>query len=291
MIVKTILMTGSEGFVGSVLKKKLLESQYQIYCLVRNNKQLKDIKNLKYIKSDISKEINAPNKKYDVILHCAAQSPNPNIKRNNYLKDNIEATKNIIRFAKKNEIKKIIFLSSISIYGKINSNFIDEKSKITIPDKYGESKLICEQLLNCELKNFSSLSLRLPGVIGKRSVRNWLTRILYAIKHNRKIKVFNKGSLFNNTIHVEELCKFLVKMIKMEFKNHQVICLSTKNPITIERIIKLFMDNFNFKTSNLKYIKQKKKSFLINHSRAKKFFKYTPSSTKDSILRFIKENK
>ena len=31
MIVKTILMTGSEGFIGSVLKKKLLESQYKIY--------------------------------------------------------------------------------------------------------------------------------------------------------------------------------------------------------------------------------------------------------------------
>ena len=36
-------------------------------------------------------------------------------------------------------------------------------------------------------------------------------------------------------------------MIKVEFKNHQVMCLSTKNPSTIERIIKLFMDNFNFK--------------------------------------------
>ena len=288
---KTILMTGSEGFIGSFLKIRLLESEYKVDCLVRNKKKLKNIKNLKYIQSDISKKINISNRRYDAILHCAALSPTPNIKKIDYFKNNVDATKNIIRFAKKSGTKKIIFLSSISIYGKIKSNLVTEKSKIIKPDDYGKSKLICEKLLQSEKKNFFSLSVRLPGVIGKKSVRNWLTRTLDAVKHNKKIKIFNKSSLFNNTIHVEELCQFLVKTIKIKFKNHHVVCLSTKNPIKIEDVINLIIDNFNFNTSNLMYISQKKKSFLINHSKAKKLFKYSPSSTIDTILKFIKENK
>ena len=288
---KKILMTGSEGFIGSFLKIKLLESKYKIDCLVRGNKKLKNLKNLRYIKSDISKEINIPNGKYDAILHCAAVSPKTNIKKNDYLKNNVEATKNIISLAKKCRTKKIIFLSSVSVYGKINSNFINEKTKIIKPDDYGKSKLMCEKLLQNEKKHFSSLSIRLPGVIGKKSVRNWLTKTLYAIKHNKKIKVFNKGNLFNNTIHVEELCQFLVEMIKIKFKNHQAVCLSTKNPMKIEDIIDLIVDNFNFNISNLKYVNQQKSCFLINYSKAKKCFKYNPSSTIKSILKFIKENK
>lgn len=291
MISKAILMTGSEGFIGSFLKLRLLKSNYKIDCLVRDNKKLKNIKNLKYIKSDISKEIKAPTKKYDAILHCAALSPVPNIKKNDYLKNNVEATRNIIKFSKKSGTKKIIFLSSISVHGRINSNSITEKTKINKPDDYGKSKLMCEKLLKSEKKNFSSLSVRLPGVIGKKSVRNWLTRTLYAIKRNKKLKVFNKESLFNNTIHIEELCQFLETSIKIKFKNHKVVCLSTKNPIKIKDIINLIIDNFNFNTLNLMYITEKKKSFLINHSKAKKLFKYSPSSTIDSILKFIKENK
>ena len=77
----------------------------------------------------------------------------------------------------------------------------------------------------------------------------------------------------------------------MKFKNHHAVCLSTKNPIKIEDVINLIIDNFNFNTSNLIYISQKKKSFLINHSKAKKLFKYSPASTIDTILKFIKENK
>ena len=284
-------MTGSEGFVGSFLKKVLLKSKYKIFCLVRENKRIKNVKNVRYIKSDISKIIKAPNIKYDAILHCAAQSPVLKVKKNDYLIDNIDATKNIIKFAKKSNTKKIIFLSSISVYGKINSNIVNEKSKILSPDNYGKSKLICEKLLQNEKKDFISLSIRLPGVIGEKSVRNWLTRTLYAVKQNKNIKVFNKKKLFNNAIHVEELCKFIISVVKIKFIKHQSICLSTKNPISIEKIINLFIDNFNFNTSNLNYIKKKKKSFLINHSKAKKLFKYSPSSTKDSVLKFIKENK
>ena len=288
---KIILMTGSEGFIGSFLKKELSKSKYKIFCLVRKNKKIKNIENVKYIKSDISKIIKAPNIKYDAILHCAAQSPVLKVKKNDYLIDNIDATKNIIKFAKKSNTKKIIFLSSISVYGKINSNIVNEKSKILSPDNYGKSKLICEKLLQNEKKDFISLSIRLPGVIGEKSVRNWLTRTLYAVKQNKNIKVFNKKKLFNNAIHVEELCKFIISVVKIKFIKHQSICLSTKNPISIEKIINLFIDNFNFNTSNLNYIKKKNKSFLINHSKAKKLFKYSPSSTKDSILKFIKENR
>ena len=73
---------------------------------------------------------------------------------------------NLIYLAKK--IKKFIFLSSVSVYGKINIKVLKEDYKPNNPNKYGISKLICEQALNELSKyNISFISIRLPIVVGK----------------------------------------------------------------------------------------------------------------------------
>ena len=46
----------------------------------------------------------------------------------------------------KSNIKKIIFLSSVSIYGKNRKNTIYENTKPLSPDRYGQSKLLGEKI-------------------------------------------------------------------------------------------------------------------------------------------------
>ena len=53
----------------------------------------------------------------------------------------------------------------------------------------------------------------------KNSVRNWLSRLIGDIKLNRSINIYNLDGFFNNTIHVNDLIKFIVKLINLKFKN------------------------------------------------------------------------
>ena len=68
-------------------------------------------------------------------------------------------------------VEKIVLLSTVSIYGKINTKSINERTKINEQDDYGKTKFIMEN----DLKKFSRKHgisytiLRLPGVIGKNS--------------------------------------------------------------------------------------------------------------------------
>ena len=282
MEIKNILLTGSEGFIGSNVKSILVKNKFKVYCLVRKKK--KNSKNIFYIKK------NFLNKKCDVIIHCAAKSPENNKFHRNDYNENILITKKIIKYSLKYKPKKIIFLSSLSVHGKIISKKVNENTKILNPDLYGKSKLFCEKMLKKLSDKVSIVSIRLPGVIGKYSVRNWLTLILMKIKNNQSVDIYNLDQKFNNLIHVKELSLFIHKLINHEFNGYHNLYLGTKNPIKIQSIINIF--KYHLKSSiKLNVLGIKKNNFLIDYSNAKKNFNYKPTLTKKDIIRFIKENK
>lgn len=282
MEIKNILLTGSEGFIGSNVKSILVKNKFKVYCLVRKKK--KNSKNIFYIKK------NFLNKKCDVIIHCAAKSPENNKFHRNDYNENISITKTIIKYSLKYKPKKIIFLSSLSVHGKIISKKVNENTKILNPDLYGKSKLFCEKMLKKLSDKVSIVSIRLPGVIGKYSVRNWLTLILMKIKNNQSVDIYNLDQKFNNLIHVKELSLFIHKLINHEFNGYHNLYLGTKNPIKIQSIINIF--KYHLKSSiKLNVLGIKKNNFLIDYSNAKKNFNYKPTLTKKDIIRFIKENK
>ena len=282
MEIKNILLTGSEGFIGSNVKSILVKNKFKVYCLVRKKK--KNSKNIFYIKK------NFLNKKCDVIIHCAAKSPENNKFHRNDYNENILITKKIIKYSLKYKPKKIIFLSSLSVHGKIISKKVNESTKILNPDLYGKSKLFCEKMLKKLSDKVSIVSIRLPGVIGKYSVRNWLTLILMKIKNNQSVDIYNLDQKFNNLIHVKELSLFIHKLINHEFNGYHNLYLGTKNPIKIQSIINIF--KYHLKSSiKLNVLGIKKNNFLIDYSNAKKNFNYKPTLTKKDIIRFIKENK
>ena len=69
---KSILLTGSRGFIGSYLTKYFSKKNYKVYCISRKNKKNK--KNIFYIKCDLNKEIKL-NRTFDIVIHLAAKSP------------------------------------------------------------------------------------------------------------------------------------------------------------------------------------------------------------------------
>ena len=150
---KSILVTGSEGFVGTHLIKKLEESHYEVvptcYPLLLPKKG--DYVPFDILNLDRSREV-LKNHKPDIIFHLAAISSvlksflDPRLTYDT----NIMGTVNLLEAAKSlNKKMRFIYVSTCELYG--GGENLDETSEIILKNPYATSKyaseLICKNYL------------------------------------------------------------------------------------------------------------------------------------------------
>ena len=280
-----ILITGAGGLLGHDLIKSLSRN-YKIFAIYRTKKPFPNSKNknVHWIKYDLSKKINLkinPN----IIINCVAiHELSRKRKLQNYLESNIFSMMNVINFAKKKKVKKIINLSTISIYGKINVNLLHENYIPVDPSLLGATKYISEDLLYQQPINF--VNLRLPGVLSssKNYTRPWLKTIINKIKENKKIEIYNEKNNFNNVIDVEEIVRLILKVLNNKKIIRDTFNLSASGSQKLLSLINKIKKYYNSK-SKIYLRKNKQKSYLISVSKIKQKLKFYPASTEKIIYR------
>ena len=141
----TILVTGATGLIGSQIVLSLLcaneqlNTNIKILALVRNKekakKKFKDVKTdkLKFIIQDITEQIDC--EKADFIIHTANGTASKGFVENpvETIDSIYTGTKNVLEYAKNNNIKSAVYLSSMEVYGNIG---LDRKEPLKEED-YG----------------------------------------------------------------------------------------------------------------------------------------------------------
>ena len=110
---KTILITGAGGYIGTNLVSKLIKLNYKVVALDTFwfGNYLKKNKRLKILKKDIRKLDPKDFNNIDTIIHLASIANDPAAELNAKLTwdINVLATYNLIDLAVKKKIKKFIF--------------------------------------------------------------------------------------------------------------------------------------------------------------------------------------
>jgi nucleoside-diphosphate-sugar epimerase len=284
-----ILITGSGTLIGNNIANYLLKKKEFVFAIYNKNKpqNLKRYKNCRLVKANLEKNIKF-NNYFDVLIHCASKIPNDKINKKNF-KANIKMTNNLLKLCKQFKCKRIIYLSTMSVYGEIKSKIVYENLKPKNIDLYGLSKKISEnKILSFAKDNFSVATIfRLPGIVGKDSKYNFLSNTLNKIKNNQPITISNPNNKFNNVVHINNLQEIVYQSLKKE-KLSQIYNLCSTKPIKIESIINLFYQKIR-KDKNYIIQKDKGSSFIISEKKIRQN-SYKLYSTKKSIIEFIKIN-
>ena len=149
-----ILVTGSSGFIGFHLCKKILSiknkyikitgidnhnSFYDVKLKKKRLSELKKYNNFKFCNLDITNSVklnkNFKSRKYDYVIHLAAQAGVRHSidKPEDYFSSNLLGFFNILESSRKNKIKHLLFASSSSVYGD-NKNFpVNENNETSKP--------------------------------------------------------------------------------------------------------------------------------------------------------------
>lgn len=156
---KTVLVTGATGLIGVSLVRALSTiGDIKILAFVRNEEKARKIygedSNVGLVIGDITNPI-CVSDKVEYIFHCASVTTSKVMieKPVETLLTAVEGTKNILEFAKEKNVRSIVFVSSMEMYGSFEELDHDVTEKdlgyidpLKIRSNYPESKRLCENM-------------------------------------------------------------------------------------------------------------------------------------------------
>lgn len=278
-----ILITGVAGFIGfnsaiSLLKNKNnvfgidnIDKYYSSKLKFKRLKKLKLNKKFRFQKIDLKNKKKLfnflKNKKIDVILHFAAQ---PGVRYSfinpsKYIDTNFFGFLNLVLAAKKNNIKKIIYSSSSSVYGDSKNLPVNEKTELSKKNIYAVTKKLNEDTaeLYSKLTGIDFIGLRFFTIFGEWGRPDmFIFKIFNAQVKKQTLNVNNYGNHFRDFTYIQDVTKILDKLIKKKIVGHHIFNVCSNNPINIHDIINNFKKKYKIK---IKYKSLHKADVLNTH--------------------------
>ena len=225
---RTILITGSSGFIGSHLIKKI--SKYNT-PIEKSGKKI-DIR-------DREKVLKL--KRVNTVIHLAGKTPYAKkLSDGEIFEHNILGTLNILEYCVVKKVEKLIFVSSY-VYGNPKYNPIDEKHIVQPHNTYAKSKYLAEELCKMYEKKFGIkvIILRPCNLFGDFQKKGFLiSNIIESIKNNSSILITNKNNK-RDYLLIDDFINVILKMIDFDSK-FEVFNIGSGKSYSFERIIQIF---------------------------------------------------
>jgi len=221
---KSILVTGSSGFIGSKLLFALDKLGYSINLLSRQNYGLYPTKICDFTKDDIP---SSALKSIDTVFHLAGYAHDLSGDKNTqslYEIINVNATINLAKLAIENNVNHFVFISSVKAGGvSRNGNCVKEDDDFTPYGLYAKSKRDAEKKL-LEISKNSNMRVLIirPALVYGPNLKGNLELMWNGIKNDRFLpipRVKNKKSM----VHIDDLISSIIMISKNKNINHEII--------------------------------------------------------------------
>lgn len=312
---KTYLITGGAGFIGSNLADSLLREKNKVividnFCDFYNpkikEKNIKDnLNNHDYLLYRIDiRDYSAVNSvfesnKIDCVIHLAAMAgvrpsiENPTL----YQEVNCLGTQNILECMKKHNINNLVMASSSSVYG--NCKEVPFKETFVVDyaiSPYAATKKANEVMTHVyhALYNMNVIMLRFFTVFGPRQrpdlAINKFTRLMLA---GEEIPMFGDGSTSRDYTYVGDIVDGIKKSIRYVEENnnvYEIINLGNSSPISLKDMINIIGEVLEIKPKIKELPMQPGdvERTYADITKAQELLKYNPKTTfKEGIKKFV----
>lgn len=251
-----VLVTGGAGFIGSHTVEALLNLDVRTWILDdlssgsrHNLSGFITSPKLHFVRGSIMnfQRVRTLASKVDAIIHLAAQiSPFVSMKFPDTTNlTNVNGTLNILRAAAKENVQKVVFASSSSVYGDVKSQYVSEKLPTNPITPYGASKLAAEKYCGAFYRAYGlpTISLRYFNVYGERQSSNPYSGVIaifaQALIDNRRPIIFGDGNQTRDFVHVSDVACANVKALQTKTGYGQAFNVGTGKATTVKQLFGL----------------------------------------------------
>ncbi len=228
-----IVVTGGAGFIGSNLVHQLVADGHEVIAIdnfllgsMDNLKGLED--KIKFLEGDIRNSgfMNDALKGADVVFNEAAASASPMFMKD--LRDavsvNVDGFINVLDAMRKNNVKKLVYASSSSIYGNAKE-LLSEDMVTEIPNFYAVTKKFNEDLSRVYSNQYGidCIGLRYMSVYGPREeakagLANLASQFLWGMQNNERPILYGDGSQSRDFTYVKDIVNANILAMNSDIK-------------------------------------------------------------------------
>ena len=252
---KRALITGGAGFIGSHIVDALIKEGIEPVVLddLSMGKKENIPRGVKFIKASIldDKKLHSALEGVDVVFHEAARvSIRASVSQ--FLSDaqvNIMGTLNLIDQLKRSKVKKLIYASSMAVYGEARSLQIAEDHTLNPTSPYGISKLAAEKycLELVGALGIDVVALRYFNTFGIRQTHTpyvgVITIFINRLLENRPPVIFGNGKQIRDFISVKDVARANILSMKRTCKK-EVFNVGTGIGTSVNQIADLLLKYF-----------------------------------------------
>lgn len=257
---KKILVTGSAGFIGCAVAKRLLDEgnvvvgvdcvndYYDLGLKEKRHEQILDNPQYFFYHVDITdhnalEKISQEHPDIEAIIHLAAQAGVRHSLKNPraYIASNVLGTTNIFEFAKKAQIQKVLFASSSSVYGNSKEPSFNEGLRVDHPvSLYAATKKACELIAHSytHLYGMTTIGLRFFTVYGPWG-RPDMAPFIFAHKilSGETISIFGDGSFSRSFTYIDDVVEGITRLLDADVSGHELFNIGGASERTVNDLI------------------------------------------------------
>lgn len=254
-----ITLTGAAGFIGSHTCKALLDQGHEVYGIdnfdpfydrsvkEENLHFLRSQSNFHFFEADIRKASSLKDlPKTDVLIHLAAKAGVlPSTKDpGGYVDTNVVGTMNLLEWMRENDMKKLLFASSSSVYGNNKKIPFEEDDFVGEPiSPYAFTKRSCElmnhsyhHLYQMDILNLRFFTVYGPGQRPDLAIHKFIKRIDEGII----IDMYGDGTTARDYTFVEDTVSGILGALDYVVKHenvYEIINLGNNQPVKLKELI------------------------------------------------------
>lgn len=270
-----IILLGSGGFIGKSLLPKLIMEGFSVKPMIFHN------------------SINHPDEFYgnileptildsildenDIVVNLIGQYTNND---SDFIDINIKGSLNLLNSCLKKNVKKIILISTINVYGNSLNKSSNEESELFPQTNYGLIKLLTEKLYYQFSKtyNLDVVILRMSNLYGPNKKAGYVSHLINSVVHpTQSIVAYNNGNQLRDILFIDDAIDGIIKSIKKPLPGFNIFNISSGCKYAINELIKE-IENVSNQKLNITYSAEIPDEICIwaDNSKAKTVLDFNP---------------